>query len=220
MSLFGMTGSGKTLFAWAMLRNEQRLVVFDPKATLGEMAQTDWDLEPWTRKTEQALLSGKAVRLRVPPPAPDDPDQRGYWERYLARVYQARRCRVYFDEVYGVIPPGSKPGPYFSAIYTRGRELDIGAWASSQRPAWVPLFVRSEAEWLVSFHLTLMIDRQRLAEVMGEAVMTDPPDPYGFYLYRIGWPAPVYSPGLEIRGLKGSEKGAFPGGAGLRGYQA
>ena len=194
----GRTGSGKTYFERYVLAGIQRLVALDPKGTLGRMAP-EWNLEDWSDRGRRKLLAGEPVRLRVPPPPVDVGDDPRYWDTYIRDVYRAGNCILYLDEIYGVVPPGSKPPPSLTACYTRGRELGIGVHGCTQRPAWVPLFAMSEADWFFVFRLTLDEDRRRLASFMGASVMEPIKDRHGFLSYHVEWDEPIYTPQLIVR---------------------
>lgn len=195
VALVGKTGSGKTTLALFLTKSLRRLVVFDPKGTLNTPT---WRLEDWSQKGIQQLADGEPIRMRVPAPLS------GNWEPYFAEIFSIGNCAVYIDEVYGVVPPQTKPGPMFTALYTRGRELNLGVIAATQRPTWVPLFVLSEAEWLFVFRLQLQIDRNRMSEIAGPALLPPIPseDEFGFYVYNSLWNDPIYCDGLRLPSKK------------------
>lgn len=170
----GATGTGKTVFARELTKHAGRLIALDSKASLS------W-LPVMARADRRRLLSGDPVRARVIIETLEDA------EHALRDIYEAGNVTVYVDEVYGVVPPGKAPGFYLSAVWTRGRERGIGAVAATQRPAWVPLFILSEANVYVMFRLMLDKDKRRMAEFMGPEVLHGIPDPHGFYLYLTDW---------------------------------
>jgi DNA helicase HerA-like ATPase len=194
--LAGKTGSGKTWFAERLLIPVQRLIVIDPKATLAP-----WSLiEPGKRQWSQ-FDRGGAGRFRILPPVADDID--AWYEELFEHLYEAGDLTVYIDEAYAVAPPGSKPGKWLSALYTRGRERGIGVWAATQRPAWIPLFLISEADWLIIFRLNLEADRRRLASIAGDEVMGRVPNPHGFFLYNVEEGTPHYFRTTVLKSKKG-----------------
>lgn len=168
----GRTGSGKTFLAMHLLLPVSRLVVIDPKASLAA-----WELEDWGEAARRRLRNGEPVRTRAV-----EPEEA---MEALAEAYEAGNVIVYIDEVYGLVPPGSRPDPVLTAIWTRGRERKVAGWASTQRPTWVPLFVMSEADHFFIFTLNLAEDRARVAGFVGEGVMQPPRHPHGFYHYSV-----------------------------------
>jgi hypothetical protein len=189
----GKTGSGKTYAARFITRSFPRLIVLDPKGTLGG---PEWALDPWDRESRRALRNGRPVRARVT--VPFGADVEDIWDDVFNRVYQAGDCTVYIDEVYGVVLPGSRPSPGLTGIWTRGRELNIGAFAASQRPVWVPLFILSEAEHFFMFRLSLSDDKRRMSEFMGPTVEQVIRDKHGVYYSHAEDDDPAYFERLPL----------------------
>jgi len=183
--LTGRTGSGKTYAANVLCSGLSRLVVIDTKGTL-----TGWNCRDANPRLINKLEHDEPVRIRLVPDIVDN--QTEWFEQLFERLYHIGNLTVYIDEVYGVLPPGQRPGKWFNALYTRGREFGIGVWAATQRPAWVPLVVLSEADWFLVFRLHMTEDRRRMAGVIGEQALIAPPDPHGFWLYNSEWIKPVY----------------------------
>jgi energy-coupling factor transporter ATP-binding protein EcfA2 len=186
--IVGKTGSGKTYLAKYLTRQANRLVVLDAKATL-----TDWNLDPWDSVSRGKLLSHEPIRIRVLPPY--DGDITEYWEAVLSDCYKAGNVVIYIDELYSICPPNQKPMNVLWSMYTRGRELGIGVWSSSQRPAWIPLFALSEAEHFFNFRLQLDEDRKRMAVFMGAEVLTNE---HGFYYSKAIWDRPQFYTSLVV----------------------
>lgn len=197
IAIFGQTGSGKTFFARHLLRGVKRLVVLDPKGTLG--GASGWRLAEWSAATRRKLLKGQPVRVRVPYPLD------GNWDDVLWDVYNAGNVVLYVDEMYGVVPIGKRAPIPLNAIYTRGRELGIGVTAVSQRPAWIPREMVSESSWIFAFRLLQLEDRIRLKSIMGDAALEPIRDRYGFLTYNAEWEAPVYTAQLVVRGRNSQE---------------
>lgn len=195
VAFVGKTGSGKTTLASGLVEQLDRVIVIDPKGSL----YGKWGLEEWDdRATFKRLDKGEPVRVRVGVPVTDDVG--AALEPYFYAAYAVGDVTVYIDELYGVIEQGRRPGQYFRALYTRGREFGIGVWAAVQRPTWVPLFTLSEAEWTFTFRLQMDEDRKRMASIVGPELRAPIPaeDPYGFWMYYANWESPVYCPGLEL----------------------
>lgn len=182
----GRTGSGKTYIARHLCARVSRLIVLDGKGSL-----FTWGLDDWNRNTARALAGGKPVRARVVADV-DSPGQT--WESAMRAVWEAGDCTLFVDEVYSIVEPGRPAPAVMSAIWTRGREYGIGAWASTQRPASVPLFTISEAGHYFVFRLTLEEDRKRMASFMGPEVMKPIRDKHGFYYMGAEDDSPAYHP--------------------------
>lgn len=197
VAIFGQTGSGKTFFARYLLRSVRRLVVIDPKG----MLRGQWGLMEWGQHARKLLTQGKPVRVRIPSPI----DQSA-WDSIFRFLYECGDIIIYIDEMYGVVPIGKRPPNYLNACYTRGRELGIGVYASSQRPTSIPREMISEASWFFCFRLLLEDDRKRVSEFMGPAALWEIPDDHGFLYYHASWrDGPRYCPQLEVgRARKGA----------------
>lgn len=171
--IVGKTGSGKTTLARYITTATRRLLVIDSKGSLGK-----WDLEPFDDEALEKLRSGGAVRARVLRPPEDDGS---FYGHVFKAAYEAGNVVIYIDEMFAIVPPGSRAPEYMQACYTRGREFGIGVWSSTQRPASIPLIAISEAEHFFMFRLTLFEDRKRMSEFMSPAVLRPIKDRHGFY---------------------------------------
>ena len=204
----GKTGPGKTYAARFITRSYPRLIVLDPKGTLGG---PEWGLDPWDKESRRSLKNGRPVRARVTVPFGAEVEE--VWEDVFFRVYQAGNCTLYIDEVYGVVLPGTKPSPGLTGIWTRGRELGVGAYAASQRPVWVPLFILTESEHFFMFRLALAEDKQRMSAFMGPQVEQVIRDKHGVFYAHAEDDEPTYFEKLPLslpRRATASGKVALP----------
>lgn len=191
----GKTGSGKTYLSRYITQKVKRLVVLDGKGTL-----SDWDLVPYGPDIKRTLFRNEPIRTRVL--APIGSDILAFWEEVLEVCFIAGNLTLYIDELYAVSPPNQRASNNLWSIYTRGRELGIGVWACTQRPAWIPLFALSEAEHFFCFRLQLNDDRARMAEFMGPSVLNPIKDIHGFWYARAVDEEPRYIKQLEVTDKK------------------
>lgn len=181
--LAGKTGSGKTYAAEHLLAHVRRLVVIDSKGTLGGWNLLEPDFQDWWQ-----FSRGKAGRFRIRAPIVDKPEL--WFETLFERLYHIGDLTLYIDEAYQVTS-GPMPGKWLRALYTRGRELGIGVWASTQRPASIPIILVSEAENIMVFRLNWPEDRKRLAGVVGPEVARPVKEKYAFWFYRAEDDTPI-----------------------------
>ncbi len=193
----GKTGSGKTFLAQYLLRTFKRLIVIDPKMVLGI---PKWNLEDLDAKNLKALRKGEGARIRVYNPPAVDKDGYPVWDAIFELAWDLGNLTVYIDEMYSVAINGRMSYP-LRRLYTQGREPQIGVWASTQRPSYVPLEMFSEAEWDFIFMLRMEEDRKRIAKGTGATEILEPiRDLHGFYIYNQLWTEAVYKDKFEPPG--------------------
>jgi energy-coupling factor transporter ATP-binding protein EcfA2 len=190
----GKTGSGKTYLASYLTKPLSRLIVVDTKGTLG-----GWGLEKYEPGLHTLLRNGDA-RVRAVPPIQGDMEEWGY--ELFADAYRCGNVTLYIDEMYSIVQPGQKPPQSLIACYTRGRELGVGVWASTQRPVWIPLFSLSEADHFFVFRLSLEEDRKRMSAFMGPSVLQPITDVHGFYYSSATDDRPRYYKQLKTKEVK------------------
>lgn len=193
----GKTGSGKTFAARELLAPMRRLIVIDPKMQL--IPDKKWRLEAPTREAYKALRDGEFARIaHWQPPAVDD-DGFPVWDSIFNDIWEIQDVVLWIDEMYMVAKNGRLSFP-LRRLYTIGRSLGIGVWAATQRPAWVPVEMFSEAEWGFTFSLQIQKDRKLVAANLGYEQLEQPiRDVHGFYVTNITWPDALYFRQLDAR---------------------
>lgn len=193
----GMTGSGKTFAVRKLAAPLKRFLLFDTKGTLA-----NWNTVPWDSTSRKLLEDGKPVRARLIAPLDnlaDDEELKTdpYWTDAMIAAFYAGDVVIYVDELYAVIPNPRKFPRVLRAIYTRGREFNVGFWSAAQRPTDIPLFVISEADHEFMFRLNLDDDIKRMAGYMGRQVFNPIKQLHGFYYKQVNGPEPVqYYPSI------------------------
>jgi hypothetical protein len=112
-----------------------------------------------------------------------------YYEVFFKWIYFRRNTIVLIDELMSFTTPTYCP-EYLKGIYTRGRELNVTAWACTQRPKNIPLICMSEATHFFIFRLNIEDDRKRLVEVAGckEFMELLPKHVYWYYNINLDYP--------------------------------
>lgn len=155
--MVGMTGSGKTTLAYQLLRVRPYVVVFDAKGLI------HWP--GFFRYTEfNQLTQSKFPRLIYAPNHKEITDT-AIHEKFFSWIYHRENTTVYVDEVYAITNKNELPH-YYHAILTRGRELNISTFSSTQRPKMIPQVILSESEHYYIFRLLLPQDRQKMREIL------------------------------------------------------
>lgn len=186
----GKTGSGKTALAEFLLKKSNRLVVIDSKGNLKDRMNLLDD-----NKGLKLLSKGREARVQILTPIVDNPQL--YFEDLFQQIYNMGNVILYIDEIFA-ITNGRDYGKWLTALYTRGRELGIGVWISTQRPSRIPMFSLSESDYYFMFRLQLDEDKKRMSKILGEGVLKPIEDEHGFYMYSTKNDELIYSKGLKI----------------------
>lgn len=184
VAVFGRAGSGKTYFTrYAILRSANlRWVVLDTKH--------DPEFDDWL--PEDGLLTmdklarewrDRAIVVIRPKPHQCSPQ---VLDAYLGDLHDGfERIGVSIDETYQVAF-GPKAGPGLTGLVTRGRVRKQSVIMGSQRPAWVPRFVFTEANGYVIMNLTLMVDRKTVFDMTGKTRVLERVEPRHWLYYDVG----------------------------------
>ncbi len=170
----GRSGSGKTyLEKWLMFKSTLKWIVIDSKHDPGfdEMKPNDGLLMP--TKVERLWNDRRHVVVR---PTARENDVKTL-DEYLEELHESfDNFGVCIDETYQVAMT-SKAGPGLTGLVTRGRARKQAVILGSQRPAWVPRFVFSEANAIIVMALTMKQDRERIYEMTEQPLVLKPVEP-------------------------------------------
>ena len=164
--LAGRTGSGKTTLAERLLRHYGYVAVLDIKGRL------DW--QGYDRKTKLAeVMKSEHTHIIYAPEWSEmkfDP-KRENWSDYIDTffrwVYERANTVLYVDEVMS-ITRGDEMPEFYRASLTRGRELGVAVFSSTQRPMRIPQVILSESEHYYIFSLQLAQDRAKVEQLAGQ----------------------------------------------------
>lgn len=154
--IVGRTGSGKTV------------------AGLFHLSQSDFDQKPWVIidfKGDENLNAIQGLKYIQPSDnVPTDPglyimrlrvDQQDELDAFLWKIYAQGNVGLFVDEGY-MIGQGAKYSKPFRGILTQGRSKNIPVVINSQRPVWLDVFTKSEANKIQVFHLNGEDDRKAM----------------------------------------------------------
>lgn len=172
MFAVGMTGSGKSYAAKRVQRHFPRRLICDAKG--------DWGREPGEQLVQAARDLGRAKRpvIRVCLPSCDVDE----WDQVCWWAWRQGNLCIVIDDLNLMLKNG-RMGPGLKACVTTGRGRGVTMIICTQRPAGVPVEVRSEANLYLMFSLQHPDDRDYMSKVMGEEVMTNPRG-HSFWFFR------------------------------------
>lgn len=166
VALFGRAGVGKShLSKWIVLRSTMmRWIILDTKH---DPIYEEWimiDELPTTAKLHELWQIASQVVVR-PRPHENNADVLDLWLEMIHDRFN--RFGIVIDETYQVAF-GPRAGAGLTGLVTRGRVRGQTVVMGSQRPAWVPRFVFTEAIGYCIMSLNLLEDRQRVSAMVGD----------------------------------------------------
>lgn len=163
--VFGQAGSGKSIAcAWMLHYMPLPIVIYDTKVSPSLVscfpsADIVDGLEKWNAKLKKPVTI-----LR---PSPEEISDPVFLDDVLWRLYLKKESMtIYVDEALDLHHNG-RAGRGLVACVSRGREQGITLIAGTQRPAWVSLYLASEAQHYFVFKLRLKADRDRIEQITG-----------------------------------------------------
>src|SRR5690606_17109539 len=159
----GQTGSGKTFLARKYLAGYRYVVALD---TNGNLDLPEIPRDQITIVTRLLNLPNARTPKIIYRPVREELNE-AYDNEFFRGVYRRQNTIVWVDEAMSVSPNPLRIPEYYKACLTRGRELGIGVWSLSQRPAKIALEILSESTHFFIFRLNLQEDRKRLREITG-----------------------------------------------------
>lgn len=181
----GASGSGKSTIARVLAEHIPYMVIIDPK--------WEWPIGPLT----SIITSNPRHMLTWPGPTqiiyrPDTDAQDAGLPEFWDVVWHIGNVIVLSDELVTLTGPTVAPKGMRRAVQM-GRSRGIGFWGITQRPAWIPKILMSEANHYFVGRLALRDDRARMAELMQSPEIVEEPITEDFEFYY----APASGRGLR-----------------------
>lgn len=202
-SIVGFTGSGKTTFDIALLRT---IVIGSngqlPIYVLDSKVQGDFDVfRPIAKFHYGNLLPPQRWWTPEKPMLVWQPesDDLGLYGQWFNQIYLLRSpCIILIDEISSITTQTGKPPRGFDILLKQGRGLGIGVIANTQSPSFIPSMLLRQSTYFVRFNLNDEYDIDKLAKIMGRAVLQSPPDEHGFWFRDARKPV-AYSPPVYFK---------------------
>jgi MoxR-like ATPase len=154
----GMTGSGKTFLCESYLNAYKNVIVLDTKGFFNWKSS----IEPVPVFTHLKDLGGFREGRAIYRPDFTELNE-DFYNAFFKYIYERRNTIVYIDELMEVAPSSRTYPLYLKGLLTRGREMNIGVWMSTQRPRDIPILCFTQSTHFFVFYLQLQEDRHRLA---------------------------------------------------------
>lgn len=197
MLIVGTTGCGKTTLADRLLEASTYgcILVIDPKCMYGGVKGKE-GYRLIRRPGDLKGMRKLDTRIQFRP----DEKHSTVWDydEVYRWAYRRQDIMVYTDETFAVMNRSYSPDGLRACI-TQGRELGVGMIFATQRPRGIDLRILTEAENFAMFSLRYRDDRKRMAEFMGEEVMSPLPK-FAFWHWRVGVTGPPVPMRLQLGG--------------------
>lgn len=165
VSLVGATGSGKTHLGIRLLDRRKWVCAFGTKPndeTLDELlTRREWiEIKKWPPPAlrRKVVLWPEFIRQR------DVANQQAVFAHAIDEMFAAGSWCLYMDEAYYLSRTLGLERA-MKLCWTMGRSLKLSIVAGTQRPAWVPLEMWSQASHLFMFRAADRRDLERVAEI-------------------------------------------------------
>lgn len=196
LSIYGMTGSGKSYFEQWVLRERARrrgshTVILATKPADKTLSSMGW---PIVTKWPPGYGQNQVIYWAKQPGKPGDPEglhrQQAAVRHLLDELWQDRANIVLAIDEVAYLVEDLQLRRVVTRYYREARALGITIVGTTQRPAGVVRQMHSEAGWQVAFAPTDEDDAKRMAEVLGnrrfymEVLGTLDREKYEFLLIR------------------------------------
>lgn len=186
----GATGTGKSYLCENYLRGYEYVIKIDTKNEAEERLENGESA--WSGLTQHEDYSivydmsdlpyVETKKIIFVPPYDFTEEQ--YNELFLW-IFQRKNTIVWIDELMSFTTANKYPIE-LKRLMTQGRSKNIGVWACTQRPSGIPLIVPANCNYFFVFNLNWMKDRKTMVSNTGQEKMSELPQGYNFWYYKMG----------------------------------
>jgi ABC-type cobalamin/Fe3+-siderophores transport system ATPase subunit len=196
VTVLGMKGSGKTYLLKYLIKaarptGTRRIIIQDTKQV------GDFDEYPTVNSLKDLHKTVAANAITVYAPTPFEKYNPEYHESLYQWIFDRWNTCIVIDELTSIVQGNQTPVSYRD-LTDRGRARHVSIWQGNQKPVFIPHAALSEADHFFVFDLLVKSDREKVASILGNKVLTRPPDPHGFWYYHKSLKDPVYFPGIKL----------------------
>jgi ABC-type dipeptide/oligopeptide/nickel transport system ATPase component len=158
--IVGQSGTGKSVLAKQLMYGmpvSRRIGIIDPKRTFNYPGIKVFD-------SARAIVRAKPSAF-IYRPKPEELDNLSEHSRVYQYAYDKGDYFVYTDDIVGIVDKNKYPR-YLQICYQMGRERNVSMLSATQRPAWVPLFLRTESTRMYAFRLVEGKDIRTMREII------------------------------------------------------
>lgn len=157
LCIFGRKGRGKTIFTKYVAKHLNRYIILDTTWQLGELGYV-------IHYPDRTISAFKKFPHVIYQPMKYDEDS---FARFFASCLHFSNYTLIIDEVDRFARPRWYISDELREIVNRGRVQGIGLIVNSRRPAMTHMDLRSNADYVITFHLHEVRDLEYVAEWIG-----------------------------------------------------
>jgi hypothetical protein len=174
----GRTGSGKTFLAESYLNGFDNVIVLDTKGFFNW--KTSEKHVPVFENLESMSNFGQGRAIY----RPDFTElNQEFYDSFFQWIYKRKNTIVYIDELMEVCPSPRTYPLYLKGILTRGREMNIGCWMSTQRPKDIPSLCLNQSTHFFIFNLQEEADREKISKSIERPEVLKNPGTFESYIF-------------------------------------
>lgn len=187
----GMTGTGKSFLTEQYTKGYKYVVKLDTKGETDErkaFGESAWDglregIDFTVCRHLHELDEIDTPKIIYVPDFEEQNDDT--FDQFFRWIFERGNTILWIDELMSVGTVFKYPRN-LKRIYTQGRSKNVGVWACTQRPTGIPDCSLSNSNYFFVFDMSLKADRKKMAECTGVEEISQMPNGYNFWYYKLG----------------------------------